>query len=150
MARRFRIGVSVFFAVLTVLLCGLWVRSYWVTDLISRIDSRSIATTIGSRYGTIYFAYFDAAIGYKGTANSAAPREWAYKAVDVYTSSDGPFAWRRDLASLHVVVPFWLIVIVAVSCGGVLWLPLRFSVRTLFIAVTLVALLLGLIMWFVS
>lgn len=147
MARRVRISVSVFFAVLAVLLCVLWVRSYWVTDLISRIDSRNIATTIGSQYGTIYFANFDAAIAYKGSLSSAAPREWAYKSVGGYTSSDGPFVWRRDRTSLHVVVPHWLIVIVAVTGGGILWLPFRFSLRTLLIATTLIAVLLGLIMW---
>jgi hypothetical protein len=147
MTRRLRIAVSVFFAVLTVLVCVLWVRSYWVTDLVSRIDSRSIATTIGSQYGTVYFAHFDAAIGYKGSGNSAAPREWAYKSVGGYTSSDGLFVWKRDSNSLHVAVAHWLIAIGAIMGGAVPWLPFRFSLRTLFIAATLAAVVLGLIMW---
>ena len=43
-------------------------------DLVSRIDSNQIATTIGSKYGTIYLAHFNAEVAYAGSGNSSAVR----------------------------------------------------------------------------
>jgi hypothetical protein len=59
-----RIAVTALSLTACVLLIALWMRSFWVTDLVSRIDSQKIATTIGSQYGTVYFAHFDAEIAY--------------------------------------------------------------------------------------
>ena len=47
--RRVRIAVSVFFGVMTVALCVLWVRSYWRLDFVSRIYSHR--TTLYSNNG---------------------------------------------------------------------------------------------------
>ena len=49
--RRVRIAVSVFFGVLTVALCVLWVRSYWRIDHIRAYGSTS--PTIGYREGRL-------------------------------------------------------------------------------------------------
>lgn len=141
--RKLRIAWSVGWGLLAVLLMALWVRSFWVTDLVSRIDNRKIATTIGSQYGTVYFAHFDAEIGYRYSANSSAPRPWAYKSLTGYISNNGLFVWKRDQSSLHAALPHWLIAIVAMMIGAGSWLPWRFSLRTLLIVMTLVAVLLG-------
>jgi hypothetical protein len=44
-------------------------------------------------------------------------------------------------------VPFWLMAIVTSVLAAAPWVPSRFSLRTLLIATTLVAVLLGLIVW---
>ncbi len=48
---------------------------------------------------------------------------------------------------IYVQVPFWFLIGVALAIGGMSWLKWRFSLRTLLIGMTLVAVLLGLVMW---
>jgi hypothetical protein len=112
--------------------------------LVSRIDNRKIATTIGSQYGTVYVAHFDAEIGYRYSSNSSAPHPWAYKSISGYTSNNGLFVWNHRQTSLHISLPHWLIAIVATMIGAGCWLPLHFSLRTLLFFTTLVAAALGL------
>ena len=62
-------------------------------------------------------------------------------------------SWRhyfvRDSTSLafSIVVPFWFPILMSAVIGGLSWLPFRFTLRTLLIATTLVAVGLGLIVW---
>ena len=144
--RKLRIAWSVGWGVLAALLMLLWVRSYWFTDLISRIDGRRIATTIGSQYGAIYFAHFDATL--RRSADSSEPRPWASKSLSGYTANHGLFVWkRRRPTSLYAALPHWFVATVAVAIGTGIWLPWRFNLRTLLIATTLVAVVLGLVVY---
>jgi hypothetical protein len=147
MFRKLRIAFSVVCGIVCLLLILLWARSYWATDLISRIDSRKIATTFGSQYGALYFAHFDAEIAYTGTGNSSAPRQWAYKSLGGYHANNGLFVWKRSESSLKAALPHWAVAILALMIGAGSWLPWRFSLRSLLIATTLVALLLGAVVY---
>ena len=61
-------------------------------------------------------------------------------------SSHGVRAFREFiLAARH-----WFVLILLAASGMAPWLSWRFSLRTLLIVVTLVAVMLGLIMWFVQ
>jgi hypothetical protein len=130
-----------------VLLCVLWVRSFWVTDLVSKINDQRIATTIGSQYGAVYLAHFDAEIGYRHSNNSSAPRPWAFTSVMGYTSNDGLFVWSRRQTSLYAALPHWVFAMVTMMVGACSWLPWRFSLRTLLLGMTLVALVLGAVIY---
>jgi len=141
--RNLRIALSAFCGLACVLLLALWYRSYWTLDLINRCDSRHIMTTIGSQMGTVYFAHFDAYEAYKGTGNSYATHGWEYRTREAYALKQH-FRWKRGSNSLSFNVPHWLPAIVAILVGAAIWLPLRFSLRTLLIATTLVAVLLKL------
>ncbi len=146
--RKLRITWSVVWGLLAILLMALWVRSFWLTDLVSRIDSRKIATTIGSQHGVVYFAHFNAEISYRNTGNSSAPRPWAYKSLRGYTANKGLFVWKRRIpTSLYVALPHWLIATAAIMIGASSWLPWQFSLRTLLIATTLIAVVLGLVVY---
>jgi hypothetical protein len=53
MARKLRIAVSVFFRVLTVALCVLWVRSYSTIDIYQRVEPNNNTLTITSLNGEV-------------------------------------------------------------------------------------------------
>ena len=60
--------------------------------------------------------------------------------------------WRRVISGFRSarygwLLPYWVIVFSAAACASMPWLPWRFSLRTLLIATTLVAVVLGLIVW---
>ena len=57
MRRRVRIAVSVFFGVVAVALCVLWVRSYWWRDVVWRLRPNNVLTTLGSDCGTIFVSH---------------------------------------------------------------------------------------------
>ncbi|MEX2171703.1 MAG: hypothetical protein WD851_20460 [Pirellulales bacterium] len=144
MLRYLRIAWSVAWGVLAISLVLLWWRSYWTLDLITRTNSQKIKTTIGSQFGTVYFAHFDAYLGYKGTGNSYAPHGWTYRTREAYFLKD-KFVWRRGPISLNIVLPHWVLAMIVVLISLVVWLPRRFSLRTLLIAMTIIAAWLGLI-----
>ena len=48
---------------------------------------------------------------------------------------------------LYLQVPFWFLIGIAISIGATLWLPWRFSLRTMLIGMTLSAVLLGIALW---
>jgi hypothetical protein len=149
--RKLRIAFSATCLIACVLLLVFWMRSFRVTDLVARIDDQRIATTIGSQYGAIYLAHFNAEIGYRGTTNSSAPHTWVYKALTGYTSNHGLFVWNRSQHSLYAELPHWLFAVVATMIGAGVWLPWRFSLRTMLIATTLMLFLQPIeLIWFSS
>ena len=74
-------------------------------------------------------------------ANVEAAEKNQYKGI-------GGFAlYRSDSPSLTLRVPHWFLVLAAIGMGALSWLRPRFSLRTLLIATTLVAVVLGLIVY---
>lgn len=139
--RRMRIAVSVFFGVLTVALCVLWVRSYtgtsgWrlrVTHLRRVIfDSRDGRLSINamklSPYPTVFNSLYDSV------------------ADESLVAQDRP-AFQVHTAPMGVgcSCQYWLLVVIAASTATAPWLRRRFSLRTMLIATTLVAVVLGLV-----
>lgn len=142
MARRFRIVVSLFFVVLTVGLCVLWLRSYWRTDVLVIPTDQSGTLSIGSLCGT--FALLNASsdnesLTWQSSEPKVPPTRWGWAARQ---NSDG--SWIRT-----IFFPTWILMIVCATIATLPWLPYSrcFSLRTLFIATTLAAVLIGLITW---
>lgn len=129
---------SAAWGMLALCLVFLWWRSYWKLDVLTQVDNRRIQTTIGSQFGAIYFAHFDAYKAYVGTGNSYESHGWTYRTLDSYVLKR-QFQWELGPNSVNVTVPHWLCALVATCVSGVVWCRVRFSLRTLLIVMTLAA-----------
>ena len=141
--RKLRIAWSVAWGVVAVLLCVLWVRSYWHGEgLLMPLNN---GTRLASFRGRIGIEPDERAI------------HWAWR-IEPLTFLDPNFDWdnwERNTPhwivgkNYRVLMPHWFPLIVAGTLSAAPWLrlPRRFSLRTLLIATTLVAVALGLIVW---
>jgi hypothetical protein len=138
--RKLRIAWSVGWGILCLLLIVLWVRSHWKWDALSfpqgGISSMAGSTVIGLGEG------------WGGT-------DWRIHTYEL-DSSDDPirgFAWINDggpagrIPGTMIIMPHWFLVSLFLVFAAAPWLRYRFSLRTLLIAATVVAVLLGLIAW---
>jgi hypothetical protein len=154
--RRLRIAASVFFAVVTVALCVLWVRSYYLTDSLEiRTNERlfQVRSVVGrivlwrylpadKQYGQILLDEFSQ--GKFFATSTFGDSFWSL-------SKEGElgFFYRANKESLKVGIPYWFVVAVPIGLSMIPWLSnaRRFSLRTLLIVTTLVAVVLGLGVW---
>jgi hypothetical protein len=136
MPRKLRIAVSVFFGLLTVALCVLWVRSY------SWFDSYNIGR---HRFTALAgWIYVDEQFAFTGVRD----RSWQYHldGKNKYVLFELGASATATPQGIGQGLPFLLIFFVGLMLGGMPWLPLRrFSLRAMLIATTLVAVVLGLI-----
>lgn len=151
MARKLHIAVSVFFGVVTVVLCVLWVRSgiFFVRGHFPGVPSFSVMSyrfdepDLPNGAVTAYVCFgltpdpeavWD--IGRISFLSGGIPEGFDFK-IDFGTN-----VWLQ--------APHWFL---SVLCGTVaaifLFVP-RFSLRTLLVATTLVAVVLGLVVWMVK
>ena len=141
--RKLRIAWSAVWGVVAVLLCLLWIVSYW-WDVFA--DTPTIAVRIASRHGQFSFDCSFAQLWEDGILT------W-----DVFHTKIDDDYFRIDLEPdislqngniLSVTGYHWQLVAAASAIASAVWLPLRcFSLRTLLIATTLVAVVLGLVVW---
>lgn len=137
MLRRIRIAVSMLFALVALALCVLWVRSYFRCD-------------------TIYTA----SRTYKSVNGELAVEPirqkvllWSVDRNPVYAelpSSNFGFRYASVRGVSWPVLQYWSPVLIFAALSLVPWidrLPHRYSVSTLLITMTLVALLLGALTW---
>src|SRR5262245_36109213 len=136
--KKLRIAWSVFWGLASILLIVLWVRSYWWNDIFFRTDSSGMVTTFGSNHGTVYF--------YHGLSLPDPARGWKFSSGEA-SAPQTLFEWRKSARELYVQLPIWIAMLFLAIIATPGWLPLRFSLRTLLIATTLLAGALGLIMW---
>jgi|tagenome__1003787_1003787.scaffolds.fasta_scaffold20707841_3 hypothetical protein len=129
-----RIAWSVFCVLTCILLASLWVRSYFVLD-----SWEAPSANFDSGVGQCTFSFL----------NNVAD-QWRYVAVDVGNWSNLPslFAFSLDTHdSVTLDFPHWFLVALLAAFSAIPWVRWRFSLRTLLIATTLVAVVLGLIVW---
>jgi hypothetical protein len=150
--RKLRIAFSATCGIICLLLILLWVRSYWWQDSLSRSATSRGLLVFSSSRGTLMLlecpplGYPAATLGWHLGSYRQEPSEQSGE-----RSEDGwpwPFTWHFNQISGQFIIraPHWLFV----TASGILavvtpWLPWRFSLRTLLIAMTLVAVVLGLI-----
>jgi hypothetical protein len=147
--RKLRIAFSTVCGILCLLLLALWVRSYWVCDNVYRVSPNMVATTIGASSGTVYLVRLD---NLMATGNTYEAHGWEY-------ASDKPTEvspkWQFTMGHLansavgvvNVHLPFWLIALSWAVLAMLPWLRWRFSLRTLLIAMTLIAVGLGVVIY---
>jgi hypothetical protein len=129
-----------------VLLVALWVRSYWWCDLVSRLDANnanSQAMTFASNRGTVYFVRIPLPGGRAAGPRAISPHGWRHSSHET-SPVDKSFNWQFSKGITHITLPLWLIVPILAAVGATPWIK-RFSLRTLLIATTLVAVGLGIV-----
>jgi hypothetical protein len=145
--RGLRIAVSAVCGVLCVLLVVFWVRSKWTVDTFGFAYSPRLFL-VSSYSGELTFANI-----YEGRPRGTPP--WYEDGKQLPTTLG--FAWRvagfaPDPYSYFVLLPHWCAVAVfalAFVLPRISWSQ-RFSLRTLLIATTLIAVVLGLVVWSMS
>jgi hypothetical protein len=122
------------------LLIALWVRSYWwADDLMLQLPNQQ-NFVIHSMQGSTAW-YIASGISFHGF--------WTGESVESLTQGlSQPFGFvSHDIQILRrpVLLPHWLLTLLFAMLAGAPWLGWRFSLRTLLIGMTVVAVALGLI-----
>jgi hypothetical protein len=152
--RGLRIAWSVWWGILCVLFVVLWVRSYrWVDSFQYWAGSRVIA--LDSRDSRLYLS------GSTTGGANLQPLLRTEKLSDVQAdllnqirSSEnrfgfGKFVNPKLINTSTLILPHWFPVLISASLTILPWIrwTMRFSLRTLLIATTLIAVVLGLVVW---
>jgi hypothetical protein len=137
--RKVRIAFSAMCGIVCLFLIVMWVRSYGSVDALTIPCGNSRSIFIWSHPGIItikshpFHATWDARV---------MPRTaWPIS---------GEWSWYWYEGTALVRFPYWLPVLLSVTAAPIAWLGCRFSLRTLLIATTLVAALLGAIVFAVK
>jgi hypothetical protein len=151
--RKLRIAWSVGCGILCLLLVVLWVRSYWWMDVIGLrlVGARAIAAV--SQPGTM-----ELSVAYP--SNSAPPPPVVGSSRFMLSSmpQESPLhmLWaigRRVTptgTTAYVYVPHWFAAFLVAIFAAFPWLPWRFTLRTLLIGMTVLAVVLGVAVWSMS
>jgi hypothetical protein len=142
--RYLRIAFSATCLIACVLLTVLWVRSnYWI-DQITVPVTQSSSIGLLSVPNAFIFELTDArpTVSWdSGTAEEWIANVLKYQGV---TWSDAP---RFKITERAVRSPYWFLLLLSATFAAVPWLRWRFTLRTLLIATTLVAVVLGFVAW---
>ena len=148
MARKLRIAFSVMCGIACLLLVALWVRSYWVLDSLygPQVPKNTYSRfAFNSGVGEIMFNYSGGPLW--PWRRDQSPIDEGHQLG--FRSRGGAlgFAVHRHHNLSVFYLPYWFTVLVVSTLVVAPWLPYHFSLRTLLIATTLVAVVLGLIVW---
>jgi hypothetical protein len=147
--RKLRIAFSATCLIACVLLIALWVRSYWngagkgyfnsLPDVCSR-----------STNGFVFFVQWDPppvnqpdmpqVVLWSEPLQRTKPLDFG----PAHTLTGFSFGWVSS-SFWHLQMPYWFLVAITASFAAIPWIRWRFSLRTLLIGTTLVAV--GLVMW---
>src|SRR5687768_13451676 len=155
---KLRIAFSVTCGIACVLLVVLWLSSYFYVTGIWRVSLGGRATVSMSESGCLVLMRYPTVRGTPPTnwqfwghthaeAESAPPtlQPFNFQTKRFVQRSELPFTWFPNANTLYASLPHWSS---AICCAGLAlapWMRSRFSLRTLLIATTLVAVALGLI-----
>ena len=149
--RKLRIAWSATWGVVAMLLCVMWVRSYWRNDMLSI-----------SREATVISLWGDMSLCSQEPKGRLMPwsivseriegTAWEHEKHVTESLLRSGAMFRKGFYISHngrsaVAIPHWLLAIAAAAITPLPWVPFRFSLRTLLIATTLVAVGMGLIVW---
>jgi len=144
MKRKLRIAWSVGCGIACLLLVALWVRSYWVYDRL-RLPSSLGRTFVQLANGTIKSVYFTPTFRV-GWAPLSGWQSFPAEALSVDEMEERLYFYS-DSNFTQTGFPQWIPVLILATFVGLPWLPYRFSLRTLLIATTVVAVGLGWIVY---
>src|SRR5262245_57156192 len=141
--RGLRIAWSVWWGILCVLVIVLWVRSYWRWDEL-QLGRRIVLVAIHSEHGRL------------GFVKTFPWHDWNGKlfVLGGCTNNEMPNGGRAfycvEYGSIWVGVHYGLPVLLAATSAYFPWMRVSFSLRTLLIATSLIAVVLGLVVWAAS
>jgi hypothetical protein len=135
--RKLRIAWSVAWGIVAVLLVALWARSYWWFDSFGAVPICGVSAS-----GKLYLVKEMTTVTFGTTMplGNTRLRVWSVPIDQM----------RVEKASYFAVIPTWVLISVSMFAAVSAWLRWRFTLRTLLIATTLVAVGLGLIVWLAS
>jgi len=156
--RKLRIAFSATCLIACLLLIVLWVRSYWKSDEIRYISfAKGHIYSSYSSYGVLTLSYgTDARFQSLGRRPrwriSSQGHDYPGLSEEAKTNArkgeSKQFLWSNRLpSSFSAKAPYWLITLLIVASGVVPLLRWRFSLRTLLITITLLAIMLGVIVY---
>lgn len=148
--RGIKIAWAVFCVTAAVLLLALWLLSYFWVIGVTKTDHTSGWKAISSICGRIIVCHFPAeSIDYAAGSNRAPVWELTNKKLTPdYELPDDTFGFFLDRSGggFLLLVPYWFLLLLA-ALGPLPLAGPRFSLRTLLIVTTLVAIGLGLVAW---
>jgi hypothetical protein len=138
--RNLRIAWSVFWGMVAILLIMLWVRSYWRLEILEKQIGRQ-AIQISSVKGCIAIAHLNRPTIIRPYLNVVAG-----DAADWRKGRVLGFAYYADSFVTAIIAPHWLPALLSAAFAFTPWIAshCRFSLRTMLIASTIVAVVLGL------
>ncbi len=142
-----RIAFSALCGITAVLLVVLWVRSYSVAD---EIHGRPRNKSFGSSFEIRADYGFIGVVGYPNLFEFLKAKQWTLERYGTGQKAYSQLVPYYDHVANGVVelfVPFWIATSVAAISAAAPWLRWHFSLRTLLLATTAIAILLGLIVW---
>jgi hypothetical protein len=156
--RYLRIAWSVGCGILCLLLIALWVRSYWWTDNIYYRPGHLDSFRLKSQFGVVQYT---PGIEVPWRGGPHLHMEWVRHSYRYYSEKSdlqtispierplrGVNRSTRSASQIpHGQVRYWHFVILSATIAAAPWFRWRFSLRTLLIAMTLVAVLLGVIVY---
>ena len=140
--RYLRIAFSATCLIVAVLLCVLWVRSYWNLDV--WVQNNSTSTIVRSDAGLITVS--------RMSGRPLPGHDACVHIVD--TASVGMIFWQFDWSwqpdIFLVRTPIWVPALAGAMLAGIPWMrwSKQFSIRTMLIVTALVALVLGMVVSF--
>jgi hypothetical protein len=149
MTRKLRVAFSVVCGTIGLLLVSLWVRSYFSSVFVVGHFFYRGALIAESSHGRVTLGYRHGALLSNGVSGS----HWGihYKSLDEWQPFDPPMSARpafglsKSQAFDFVILPYWFFTLGSVIAIAGLWsFTRRFSLRSLLIATTLIAVILGL------
>jgi hypothetical protein len=147
--RKLRITWSVAWGLVALLLCALWVRSYWFWDRCYWPGS-STGVQLNSDAGHIVLVVGPHEPSSNITAFFAESRPTYDESETYYKNDILGFYFQSAPGGFRLDVPHWFLVVLVISISAAGWwqrLNGRFSLRTLLITTTLVAVVLGLVVY---
>lgn len=138
-----RIAWSVVWGILCLMLIALWVTSYWWRIGLSSGTYQGFYTYVGSNNGYVY--YHRLLLAKPGVTTGW---QWGVGWAD---RSHRTYTWQISPRQTTIIVPYPYFVPIVGPAFATLtiipWLRWTFSLRTLLIATTLIAVVLGLVVW---
>jgi len=140
--RYLRIAWTVFCGIACVLVIMLWVRSYWRID----VASGSIGS-IDSVQGSFTCCWWKERPTWSNVVISKNLDELQVVGDTGALTALYGFDFQRDQEGLLIKLPHWILVLATASVAVAPWIRWRFTIRTLLFATTLVALVLGAVVY---
>jgi hypothetical protein len=148
--RKLRIAWSVAWGIACVLLIVLWVRSLNRIDCLTWHYNNAEALLVRTNPGIVTVATFVDRPAPSSVVRQVG-RAWMTGWFESMMIRGGKMSWWFEAASTSTFrsasAPDWFLILICCGLGSIPWLRWRFTLRTLLIATTLVAAVLGLIVW---
>ena len=145
--RKLRIAWSVAWGVACLLLIALWVRSQWYADHYFASVTKTHLMHVQLIPGAIAIRITDVTRMYLRQDFTVGANNWRPHAIGLRESKYRSPLWAAfDYAGGYLTLPYWFLVSITAILTAAPWIKRRpqFSLRTLLIAMTLVAVGLGL------